>query len=205
MPTTEGAYVSPADWRQWIPDPSPDAPVVSEIPEIAVPGLTGPGSPQPLVAPVEALPLVPVDPGTALWVVGAHGGAGESTLAGLAEGWAGAGHGWPQPPQGRAAVLLCARTHVSGLLAAQAALRQWAGSGAGTVHLLGLVLLADAPGRLPKPLRDLAEVVAGGAPRVWTVPWVQAWRYAEADTPRPVSRLVGEVTALLPHITEGEA
>jgi len=32
------------------------------------------------------------------------------------------------------------------------------------VRLLGLVLVADTPGKVPAPIRDLAKVVGGGAP-----------------------------------------
>jgi hypothetical protein len=45
------------------------------------------------------------------------------------------------------------------------------------------------------------QVVSGGVPRTWTVPWVEAWRVGEppalASSPREVQRLVDELTALL--------
>ena len=53
----------------------------------------------------------------------------------------------------------------------------------GTAEVLGVVLFADAPGRLPPPLKELAQVVVGGAPRSWLIPWIEAWRYAEPTTP----------------------
>jgi hypothetical protein len=69
------------------------------------------------------------------------------------------------------------------------------------VELLGLVVVADAPGRLPRPLRDLAELVGGGVPRTWTVPWVEEWRLGHEaslpDAPRQVRHLVKELTALI--------
>lgn len=144
--------------------------------------LTGP---QPGVAPLpRRLPLVRVYPGdTRLWIVGAHGGSGESALAGLDETWTGCHHRWPQTLTGPRGCILTARTSTAGLLAAQAALTQWAGSAAGVAEVLGVVLFADAPGRLPRPLKDLAQVVAGGAPRAWLIPWIEAWRYAEPTTP----------------------
>lgn len=37
--------------------------------------------------------------------------------------------------------------------------------------------MADAPGRLPKEIRDFARVVGGGVPHMWHFPWVDAWRY----------------------------
>ena len=64
---------------------------------------------------------------------------------------------------------------------------------------LGLVVMADAPGRLPRTLRDRLQVVAGGYARTWTVPWIDTWRTSEVDltaAPREVRRVVDELTAL---------
>lgn len=52
--------------------------------------------------------------------------------------------------------------------------------------------------RLPRPLRDYARLVADGAPRVWPLPWIDAWPAGEPAAPRPVARLLSAVTALLP-------
>lgn len=176
---------------------------VGEADDVPVAPATGPTGPQPFVEPpVSGLPVRAV-PGTAsLWWVGAHGGAGESTLAALDGGWQAAGHCWPAPstPGLVAPCVLVARTHADGLLAAQRALQQWASSGAGPgVRLLGLVLVADAPGRLPVPLRDLVKVISGGAPRVWEVPWVEAWRFGtpEENVPRAVARIVKQINITL--------
>lgn len=57
--------------------------------------------------------------------------------------------------------MLVARTNARGLRAAQLAATEWA-SGDVPVHLEGLVLLADAPGRLPKALKQFVRLVAGG-------------------------------------------
>ncbi|WP_436788049.1 DUF6668 family protein [Yinghuangia sp. YIM S10712] len=86
---------------------------------------------------------------------------------------------WPvRPDSGMTYVILVARTHVRGLTAAQTAARQWASGHANGVVLLGLVAVADAPGRLPKDLRESLRFVAGGVPRLWRIPWVEAWRSA---------------------------
>jgi len=78
---------------------------------------------------------------------------------------------------------------------------QWAGGLVPSVDVLGLVIVADAPGRLPRPLRDLAQVVSGGVPRTWNVPWVESWRLGEPpalnDAPREVRRLVDELRVIL--------
>ena len=92
-------------------------------------------------------------------------------------------------------VALVARTSWSGLTAAQRAATEWASGVLGdSVQLVGLVLIPDAPGRLPKPLRDLQHVIAGGVPRVWTLPWVDAWRLGPVDPSVPVPK---EFRALL--------
>ncbi len=95
-----------------------------------------------------------------------------------------AGHAWPAPAAGSPAsrVVVVARTDHSGLLAAQRVAREWAsGQVAGLVDLVGLVLVADAPGRRPKELRQLEQLVAGGYPRAWTLPWIDAWRLGPAE------------------------
>lgn len=161
-------------------------------------GRPGPLTPQPGVPrPEDGLPVRPTGFGPKLWVVGAHGGSGESTVAQLHYSWWHTGHSWPEVLGDDRDAILVARTSAWGLLAAQAALAQWAASGAGNVALLGLVLIADTPGRLPRPLRELAELVAGGAPRVWTLPWIEAWRIGEPPTVRSHPRARALVDELL--------
>ncbi|MFL2002063.1 DUF6668 family protein [Microbacterium sp. A1-JK] len=132
-----------------------------------------------------------------VWWLGVHGGAGESTLSALATGSRPAQHGWPIPDTGGTAhrVVLVARANWGGLTAAQRAATEWASGALGDgVRLEGLVLIADAPGRLPKPLRDLQQVISGGVPRVWTLPWVDAWRLGPVE---PFTALPREFRALL--------
>lgn len=125
-------------------------------------------------------------------MVGAHGGAGESTVAVLGPGWRACGHAWPQLEASEnvasaapRAVLVC-RSHRSGLRTAQKAIAQWAAGLVPGVDFLGLVVIADAPGRLPRELRDLARLVAAGAPRSWELPWVPQWRLQPPDPRLPV-------------------
>lgn len=163
---------------------------------------TGPTAPQQGVTTPERADQLPVrdQPFTArLWVLGVHGGAGESTLAALEDGWRPADHAWPRTRL-RASVLLVARSSAHGLVAAQTAARQWAAGQVAFVDVVGLAVLADAPGRLPRPLRDLAQVVGGGVPRVWHLPWIEAWRLGEhlasSSLPRQVRRLLDDVAGL---------
>jgi hypothetical protein len=133
-----------------------------------------------------------------MWWVGAHGGAGESTLEQLLEGSRANGHAWPHaderttlPP-----VIVLARTNARGMRAAQLMAMEWA-AGSVPVQLHGLVLIADAPGRPPKPLRDFAQVVAGGFPRLWRLPWVEAWRLGEPVSPETTPKAISDLLAEL--------
>lgn len=199
------------EWREWLPNRAPTPgtppPAVPALVEVDEP--SGPLAPQPHVpAPEDALPVKRTHGSATLWVVGAHGGSGESTLAELDESWKAAGHAWPELANGApVACVVVARTNVRSLLSARTALTQWAASAAGeSVRLLGLVLVADAPGKAPVPIRDLAKVVGGGAPRVWHVPWVEAWRLGDPvteRTPRAVSKLVSQLRSLAATATAG--
>jgi hypothetical protein len=152
----------------------------------------------------ERLPLLKLgreDDGVALWWVGVHGGAGESTLEEIFGGSCAAGHRWPVAPPGTAPVLvvLVARTDARGLRAVQSAMRDWQ-TRALNVRLLGLVLMADAPTRSPRALRDLQKVVSGGVPRVWSFPWVESWRAggvpSRSNSPRQAQRLLADLRSV---------
>jgi len=139
--------------------------------------------------------------GTArLWVVGTHGGAGESRIADLIESARSADHCWPVLPGGGSPqVLLVCRADMRGLTTARNALTQWASGAAPQVDLLGLAVLADAPGKTPKALRDFTALVGGGAPRFWTLPWVDAWRHTDTTAMpavREYQRFITDVAAL---------
>lgn len=119
-----------------------------------------------------------------LWVTGAHGGAGTTTMARLL-GAGDAGRAWPIAPWSdrRPRVLLCARTSYTGLRAAQIALREWA-AGAVPVSLDGVVLNAAAPkqARELRPLLDRVRAAASGA--VWEIGWHGQWLLGEPDMPK---------------------
>lgn len=139
--------------------------------------------------------------GTArLWVVGTHGGAGESRIADLIESARSTDHCWPVLPSGgNPRVLLVCRADMRGLTTARNTLTQWASGAAPQNDLLGLAVLADAPGKTPKALRDFAALVGGGAPRFWSLPWVDAWRHTdttELPVAREYQRFITDVAAL---------
>lgn len=158
------------------PAPSPTAPPLQ--PMARQKGIPGPEA-------AERLPVREVGRVVPAWWLGSHGGAGETSLAAIAPEIPAAGHAWPVRSDGGASsVLLVARSHPRGLLAAQRAAQQYAsGQVPGTVRLLGLVVIADAPGRLPPPVRALYKRVAGAFPAAWLIPWSEAWRAGEE--PRP--------------------
>lgn len=165
--------------------------------------LRGPVAPQPSAVAVperaDRLPQRTVHGGAALWWTGAHGGAGESTLATLAAGTRAGEHAWPVSGDrgGSSRVAIVARTNYAGLMAAQRIGREWAsGAVPQSVELVGLIVVADAPGRRPKELRQLEQHVAGGFPRLWTLPWVEAWRLAEpsaATMPREYRQVLADL------------
>lgn len=138
-----------------------------------------------------------------IWWLGAHGGAGESVLCHLLPGSRSADHAWPIVHDGsKANVVLVARSNADGLIAAQQAATDWASGSLATINLLGLVIVADTPGKLPKLLRDLAQVVSGGVPNVWHLPWVESWRLGERVSPetspqnvRAVISAIGDLTS----------
>ncbi|MBE1532867.1 DUF6668 family protein [Actinomadura algeriensis] len=137
-----------------------------------------------------------------LWFSSCHGGAGTSTLAALLPRSLSAGRYWPVPdPPGHARVVLVARAHASGLCAAQAAARQWAAGVLPNVRLLGLAVVADAPGKRPKALDDLLRLVAGGLPRVWELPWAESLRFEpapdRAEPPSAYARLAQDLARII--------
>jgi hypothetical protein len=197
------------DQRQnaWIAAVKPAVMEVRTEPVSVTPApVTGAARPQKGIAVPDAADRLPrryMSGSATLWVVGVHGGAGESTVTRLIDGSRPTEHAWPviegaeMPPR----VLLVCRSNLNGLESARRALIEWTSPQAPQVELLGLAVLADAPGKLPKPLRDLATIVGGGAPRLWHLPWVEAWRTGTVDAdlvPRETRKFITDINSLLP-------
>ncbi|MER5434216.1 DUF6668 family protein [Streptomyces sp. NPDC002588] len=107
----------------------------------------------------------------------AHGGAGASTLAAVYGGHD-CGRNWPGPAD-PPSVLLVARTHASGLESALRFLEVFRrGEVPQGLDLDAVVLVADAPGRLPRPLVQRMRAVEAVVD-VYRVPWVNEWRLGE--------------------------
>ncbi len=186
----------------WVTRPSADEPAEETLTGAAPPPAAISAPLRGMVEPDAADRLASRNmAGTAhLWVVGTHGGAGESRIADLIESARSTDHCWPVLPSGaKPRVLLVCRADMRGLTTARNTLTQWASGAAPQTDLLGLAVLADAPGKTPKALRDFTALVGGGAPRSWTLPWVDAWRHTDTTalpTIREYQRFITDVTAL---------
>jgi len=148
-------------------------------------GVQPPGCPWPQ-PPAEAPADASADEPYPVFVTGTHGGAGTSTVARLLNALD-SGTTWPEPPYGvRVNVVLTARTSAAGLRAASQTLAGYCAHGyPQSAHLAGFVLVADAPGRLPKELNRRITILAS-ATMVYRLPWVHEWRLSEV-TPDPLA------------------
>jgi hypothetical protein len=135
----------------------------------------------------------PVRPRRYSWLA-THGGAGTTTLAAVYGGHD-CGHDWPGP-DAPSSVLHVARTHAAGLDAVVRTLAVFRrGEAPAGLDLDAVVLVADAPGRLPRPLAQRVEPIESVID-VYRVPWVPAWRVGglRGRPPRetgPLARLTG--------------
>ena len=162
MRTTDGRLPGPEIWIRG-PVPAPETP---PGPYAATPG-----------------------PRRFSWL-GTHGGAGASTLAAVYGGHD-CGRDWPGPDD-PPSVLLVARTHASGLESALRTLEVFRrGQAPAGLDLDAVVLVADAPGRLPRQLAQRVRLIESVID-VYRVPWVQDWRLGDlsAAPPRETEPLV---------------
>ncbi|MFD4813720.1 DUF6668 family protein [Streptomyces sp. NPDC058417] len=147
--------------------------------------------------PAVGVPTVSSTTAQVSWV-GAHGGAGVTSLA-TALGGVDVGIRWPDPARGEPGrIMVVARTNAAGIQAASTVLDALrVGSHPDGLQMLGVVLVADAPGRLPLSLAQRARVL-GSAVTVHRVPWIPSWRLGSrtAHLPRPVHAL-GELISRL--------
>jgi len=106
-----------------------------------------------------------------MWLLGAHGGAGVSTLERVWAPAADCRHGWPAAEH-VPFVVIVTRMHATGLDAAHRLITQHQSGKAGACTLLGLVTVAAAPGKPDVSLTRRREVVAAAAGNAWHVGWV---------------------------------
>ncbi|MFD3595176.1 hypothetical protein ACFWU5_20835 [Nocardia sp. NPDC058640] len=105
-------------------------------------------------------------------IVGAHGGAATSTLA---RWWAPAvdcSQCWPGSPETTQRVVVSARLCLPGLIACAERLREWhAGLAPDGVEVVGVVLSAARPGRVPGSVRRYRAVIEDLTEVVWEIGW----------------------------------
>ena len=148
----------------------------------------------------------PAMPG-GVFLMGCHGGAGVTTLAGLGVGVDAGWRRWPQPRATPAALLLVARLSAWGMRAAAIAAETCLGPRMPPgLHLMGLVAVAAEPGRrVPQIARERLELVSGWLPAVWRVPWVPVALATDPDNvaqceplrraiPQELTELIGSIT-----------
>ena len=117
-----------------------------------------------------------------MWLLGAHGGSGARCLAAVLGGTRDAGKQWPTPTGGREQIVLVCRSSQRGLSAAQDHARHFRdGELRQRLDLLGVIVSADGPGRVPPPLRRLEKLLSGAVPILGEIPWQPAWRLGPAQ------------------------
>ncbi|MGV9638097.1 hypothetical protein ACWDO0_28305 [Nocardia rhamnosiphila] len=119
----------------------------------------------------------------AVWLLGAHGGAGVSTLAHMLAPTADCGRAWPAGLGGESPfVAVVARETIEGLSRAHDLLRQFhcGLTGPATV-LVGLITCAHRPGRPPRAIRRYLDVLGDLVPDScrWRVEWQDGWPLTE--------------------------
>lgn len=106
-----------------------------------------------------------------IWLLGAHGGAGVSTLESMWAPAADSRRGWPAA-ETAPFVVVVARMHAAGLDAAHRLCLQHQAGNVGGCSLLGLVTVAAAPGKPALSLSRRRELVAAAAGASWHIDWV---------------------------------
>ena len=138
------------------------------------------------VKETEPAALVTVTTAT-LWLVGASGGVGTTTLAGMCSDNV-VDESDQRPTWAGRALLVCS-TSGSSLEAAQQLARKSA-SGQLAYELVGLVIVHDRPkNRLTKPTLDFARGVARMFPVAMTLPYEASWREVGANPQASGTRL----------------
>ncbi|MRH92958.1 hypothetical protein GFY24_37020 [Nocardia sp. SYP-A9097] len=116
-------------------------------------------------------------------MLGAHGGAGTSTLTRWWAHAADSGLAWPASTRTTQRVVVAARDCIPGLTAAADRLREWhAGLAPAGISILGLVVTPARPGRVPAAVRRYRRIVedlVDGA--IWSIDWHDELIVCELD------------------------
>lgn len=140
------------------------------------------------------------------FLLAAHGGAGAGLLAQLSQATSDdapelqlvgqdAGQLWPDPTlETTGAVVVVTRTTVSGLTKARDLAAQYlAGAAPAGTTLLGVVVVADQPGKPPAPVAASIKLIDGVFARTWQVPYVPEYRVVGPEQAPPMHPLIADV------------
>lgn len=127
-------------------------------------------------APSWAGPVPIGDRQPLVWLLGAHGGAGVSSLEHCLPFTADCGDRWPAVIGSETPlVVVVARETIAGISSAHDLLRQYCCGLAGPSTLLGLVTVAARSGRVQADIRRYRAVVAGLVEHEWRISWHNDW------------------------------
>ncbi|MGJ9541416.1 DUF6668 family protein, partial [Actinotignum sp. GS-2025c] len=132
---------------------------------------------------------------TAVFAVGASGGVGTTTIAALC-GLVDYGRAWPVSAPQAARCVVVARTTATSMAAARECAGAVFGGRVAGVECLGLVLVADQPGRLPRELGRARALTESVFPAVWRLPYSQALRLGRDDPQLAAHKAVQELREL---------
>lgn len=105
---------------------------------------------------------------------------------------------WPDPTSGDpATVALVCRSNTAGLDAAGRLLHQWAASAVLGLHVVAVVVVADAPSRPSRAVRERVGDLKAVVGDVFTMPWVNEWRdnpYTSNEDAAAIGQQIVELT-----------
>lgn len=160
-------------------------------------GDSQPPTPTPVTVPRAPVSASGTEAGATVTLISVHGGAGARTLAAVLPGTRYAGRDWPTQSPGLV-VLVCRSNH-RGYTAAQEFARAHRDNAElhARLTLVGVVVIADCPGRTPAPLRRLERLVSGALPILGRVPWMPEWRLGPPNRAAPAPEWLATLSAAL--------
>lgn len=123
--------------------------------------------------------LEPDEVEPAVFLMGAHGGSGVTTLAHTLAPMRETVM-FPAADDPNLLVVVTA-AHRTGLDAAHRIIRQLQAGRAGGCTLLGLMVVHTTAGKMPKPVAQRLAGVADNVHQVWEIPYIDAWRTVPTD------------------------
>ncbi len=172
----------------------PMVPVPSDKPDLSSHVVAAPSPRGALTPRTEGPPAAAVD---FVWV-GAHGGAGVTSLASVTGLGLAVSQRWPAPDLGwPGRVVVVCRSNAAGYTAAARMIQEWASGSVPGIGLLALVVVTDAPAKPTRALKTRLHELSGTVPVVLTVPWIAAWRDTPFSADPAATRVAAAVAALI--------